>query len=349
MKANKAVLSLALLSGLLLSCSPKRKSLSIFAYAQDDTYILSLFDSLRGDLTNYDCSFFYADRDQNAQNRDIIRQIENGADAVLINLVDRLAASAIVEKAYLSDVPCIFLNRKPLEGDLDPEDADKYGSWVKQNCFYVGSYPSHEGEAQSDIAHAFFSYFGGFDGSRFDKNGDGAIQVCMLKGEQGHQDAEERTLSSLSRLEELGYRVELLYSLSCDWERSVAMEKTSSISLDEVELVLSNNDDMALGLLDHLKSVRQTGRPIYDEFFPIIGVDGTVEGVQAVKDSEMVGTVKNDNAAQSRCAAALIRHLLDGDELPKETEGLLKQDNYYYSEGETIKSPFFSAFSPMAK
>ena len=72
MKANKAVLSLALLSGLLLSCSPNRKSLSIFAYDQDDTYILSLFDSLRGDLTDYDCSFFYADRDQNAQNRDII-------------------------------------------------------------------------------------------------------------------------------------------------------------------------------------------------------------------------------------------------------------------------------------
>ena len=64
MKANKAVLSLALLSGLLLSCSPKRKSLSIFAYAQDDTYILSLFDSLRGDLADYDCSFFYADRDK---------------------------------------------------------------------------------------------------------------------------------------------------------------------------------------------------------------------------------------------------------------------------------------------
>ena len=76
---------------------------------------------------------------------------------------------------------------------------------------------------------------------------------------------------------------------------------------------------------------------------------GLLQGVQAVKDSEMVGTVKNDNAAQSRCAAALISHLLDGGELPKETQGLLKQGNYYYSEGETIKSPFFSAFSPMAK
>ncbi len=313
----------------LCGCSPATPSLSLFAYAEDDTFILSLFDELADDLRDYSLSFHYANRDQNQQNSDILNEMASGADLLLINLVDRLSASAIIEKAYEELTPCIFLNRRPLDNDLDPRSGGEFGTWVKHHCYYVGSYPTYEGSKQAEIADAYFQANGGFVGSRFDKNGDGIIQVGLLKGEKSHQDAEERSSACLQGMKDYGYTIEVISSDYADWERDKAKEVAADMPLDEIELLFANNDDMALGLIDYCDEHQPAD-------FPIVGVDGTKEGIAAVSSGAMLGTVINDAVRQSDIVAELVAYLVKDGPLPKEDERTIVQDNYYYSAGDIV-------------
>lgn len=71
----------------------------------------------------------------------------------------------------------------------------------------------------------------------------------------------------------------------------------------EIELVIANNDDMALGAIDALKTshLKRADWPV------VVGIDGTDVGLAAVASGEMVGTVYNDKEGQ---AQAMLRSCL---------------------------------------
>ena len=45
--------------------------------------------------------------------------LELGCDALCVNIVDRFAASVVIDKAMAADVPVIFFNREPVEEDMN--------------------------------------------------------------------------------------------------------------------------------------------------------------------------------------------------------------------------------------
>ncbi|MEG2234173.1 MAG: substrate-binding domain-containing protein, partial [Oscillospiraceae bacterium] len=53
---------------------------------------------------------------------------------------------------------------------------------------------------------------------------------------------------------------------------------------DEIELIICNNDDMALGVVDVVEKLGLN-------FSNIVGIDGTPQGLEAVKNGKMLGTV----------------------------------------------------------
>ena len=64
----------------------------------------------------------------------------------------------------------------------------------------------------------------------------------------------------------------------------------------KIEMIMTNNDDMALEAIDALKA-----SDIPKESWPgVVGIDGTDEGIEAVKNEEMLGTVYNDKEGQAR-------------------------------------------------
>ena len=56
-------------------------------------------------------------------------------------MVDRSAASVIIDKAMDQDVPVIFFNREPVEEDIS--------RWEK--LFYIGADPKAEGICQGNM------------------------------------------------------------------------------------------------------------------------------------------------------------------------------------------------------
>ena len=126
-----------------------------------------------------------------------------------------------------------------------------------------------------------------------DKNGDGIFQYVILEGEMDHQDAIVRTEYAVSTMMEKGVEAEKLGYAIANWNRAQAQTKMTQLLSqygDQIELVLANNDDMALGAVDALKEAE-----IPQEEWPaIFGIDGTDVGQTALSKGELKGTVYND-------------------------------------------------------
>ena len=311
MKKNSVFIIAILSSILLCSCSNSSKQISVFIYTKDDTFIQGWSTYLDEvfENSNINLKKYYANRSQSLQNEQITTEIETSKnDVIIVNSVDRLADSAIIEKAKRYNTPVIFFNREPLDTDLP----------TVGNYYYVGSNPKTEAFLQAQMIEELFGNPKELN-SLYDKNGDGIIQFVMLKGEQGHQDMENRSKYSIEALKNKGYELDLLTSSYCDWKRDLAKETFSTIYQefgDQIELIISNNDDMALGAIDYLleKNIFSTNvTSVSEQPIQIIGVDGTSVSKKAIKEHLMYGTVKNDSKKQAETILELSNKIINNE------------------------------------
>lgn len=319
---------------LLSSCQSEEKKAAIFLYDANDTFISYLADEMEKDFTSADLEheFFDASRSQTTQNEQIVSEISSDASLLLVNPVDRLSASAIIEKAAQTKTPLVFFNREPLTSDLEEGIASF------PDIYYVGTDSSYEGRAQAEMAAELLLDENGLS-STYDKNGDGKIQTVLFRGEVGHQDTEQRSTSVLAALKEKGIEVDLLTSVSGNWSRSLAknlMKENYEKYGDSIELVLCNNDDMALGVIDEMKAenVFVEGEEVP---FPLFGVDGTDPAISAIREGFLSGTVKNDAEVQAIVITYIAEKLTSGEEVTEEGLGReISSTHAIYIQGQKI-------------
>ena len=236
--------------------------------------------------------------------------ITKGVDVLAINLVDPASAMNVIEKAKRADIPLILFNKEATE-------AGAMGSYDK--VWYVGTNSAESGIIQGEMMVADWKA-----NPDWDKNGDGAVQYVMLKGEPGHPDAEARTKESVKAFVDAGIKVEQL-ALEADpnWSTAHGNDKmaawlTSSFG-PNIELVICNNDGMAFGAINALKAAGVE--------LPLYGVDALEQALQHIADGEMNGTVLNDGINQSRATldlavnAAMGKDVLAGTSWKLDTDG----------------------------
>ena len=227
---------------------------------------------------------------QRTQNDQVKEMIDEGCNILCINLVDRTDPSEIIDSAKEKNIPIIFFNREPVAEDMM--------QWDK--LYYVGAKARQSGQMQGEIAANLI-----LKDKSIDKNHDGKIQYVVLEGEMGHQDAIVRTDSSVETILAKGIKMEKLSYEIANWKRAQAQNRMEQLIRqygNTIELVLSNNDDMALGALD---SYRITGYT-KDNMPMMLGVDGMQEALEAVKDGRLTGTVYNDKEGQAKMMAAIV-------------------------------------------
>lgn len=234
---------------------------------------------------------------QPTQNDQVDLFVSKSVDVLAINPVDRSSAGAILDKAKTANIPVVFFNREPL-----PEDMAKW-----DQVFYVGAKAEESGTMQGQLVVDYWKA-----NPSADKNGDGKIQYVMLKGEPGHQDAELRTEYSIKAITDAGIEVEKLAEDTGMWDRVKGQEKMAAFlgaQGDAIEVVLANNDDMALGAIEALKAA---GYFTGDKFMPVVGVDATAPALEALKDKTLLGTVLNDAKNQGKATLMLSYVLAQG-------------------------------------
>jgi methyl-galactoside transport system substrate-binding protein len=243
---------------------------------------------------------------QPTQNDKVDLFITKRVNALAINPVDRTAASVIIDKAKKANIPVVFLNREPL-----PEDMKK---WNK--VYYVGAKAEQSGTMSGQLVVDYWKSH-----PEADKNKDGVLQYVMLKGEPGHQDAELRTKYSIKAIQDAGIKVQKLAEDTAMWDRVKGQEKMAAFIAahgKKIEVVLANNDDMALGAIEALKAA---GYFKGGKYLPVVGVDATAPALKALTEGTLLGTVLNDAKNQGKATFNLAYVLARKKKVRKATVG----------------------------
>ena len=301
--------------------------IGVSLYRGDDTFI----NNIRSELEN--CAKEYeqengvkvtldiqdAKGSQNTQNNQVERFISLGCDVMCINPVDRTAASAMIDKAMAAEIPVVFFNRQPVEEDMDRWDQ----------IYYVGAVARESAVLQGSIVVEQYQK----DPKSLDLNGDGVVSYVLLEGESSHQDSLIRTEWSIRTLKDGGVPIEKITGGIANWERSQAsalMEQWLEQYPDTIELVVCNNDDMALGAIDALDRAQVQG-------INLVGIDATTPGLEAVRAGKLLGTVSSDKEQYAGAIFSIAAAKALGQAAPGELS--LEEGKYYWSPQKIVVQP----------
>ena len=272
-------------------------------YDQSDIFLNELLDCFKEEIREMETedkkvtmTIQGAGGSQKTQNDQVKELIAGGCNVLCVNLVDRTDPSEIIDLARDYDIPLIFFNREPVAEDMQ--------QWDK--LYYVGADAQESGTMQGEIAADVIK-----KNPQIDRNKDGKIQYVVLEGEPGHQDSIIRTENAVDTLKNNGIELEKLSYGIANWNRAQAQNRMMQMigqHSNEIELVLANNDDMALGAIDAYAKLNITESAI-PVFF---GIDGTDAGLKAVMDAKLAGTVYNDKEGQAAAMAKLAFSLVYG-------------------------------------
>jgi len=335
-KKGLFALCLALCCGIFVSgcqvgkTEEKKNSIRIGVslYRGDDTFINNIRSELEKQAKSYEqqtgirvtLDIEDAKGNQNTQNNQVERFISLGCDVLCINPVDRTNATVMIDKAMTAQVPVVFFNRQPVEEDMDRWDQ----------LYYIGVEAKESAVIQGTILVDHYKK----NPELLDQNGDGVVSYVLLEGESSHQDAVIRTEWAIRTLKENGVPVEKLTGGIANWERSQAsalMEQWLEAYPEQIELVISNNDDMALGAIDAMERIGA-------ENIQVVGIDGTVPGIEAVENGKMLGTVSSDKERFAWAMFSIAADKAMGQPVREELK--LEQGKYYRCPQKIIKNRY---------
>lgn len=248
-----------------------------------------------------------ANNSQLVQNNQFTQILEEDPPFIVVNPVDRLSVHGMVQEATNQEVPLIFINREPLFEDLSQSD----------HFYYIGSKAEESAQLQAGIIDQAFG--GNPDAlNALDLNQDNHIQTVILMGQQGHQDAEQRTKYVIQALEDQGYQLDILEIRVANFDYDQAhseMLETYHTHGEAIELVISNNDAMALGAVDALmeEGVITDRAPEQTPNLPVVGIDGLPDAINYIERGLLYGTVINDSKTMSEALIDLLTAIQSSD------------------------------------
>ncbi|KAE9539267.1 galactose/glucose ABC transporter substrate-binding protein MglB [Ursidibacter maritimus] len=307
-KTVLSTLALAVGLGVMASSAQAADRVGVTIYKYDDNFMSLMRKEIEKEATQYKNIELLMNDSQNAQsiqNDQVDVLISKGVKVLSINLVDPSAAPTIVGKAKPDEIPVIFFNKDP---------GEKVISGYK-NAYYVGTNPQESGVIQGDLIAKHWKA-----NPAYDLNKDGKIQYVLLKGEPGHPDAEARTKYVIEQLNAVGIQTQELFNDTGMWDAALAKDKTdawlSSSKAKDIEVIIANNDGMAMGALEATKA--------HGKKLPIFGVDALPEVLQLIQKGEIAGTVLNDGVNQGKAIVQMSANLAAGKPATEGTKWQLK-------------------------
>lgn len=227
------------------------------------------------------------------QSQQIDSAINSRSVNLLLNLVDTSYAYNVADGLKDKDSRVIFVNRLP-----DKKVLESF-----EHAAFIGTDPSSSGYYQVEILKDYIA-----KGHKVDTNGNGKIDIVLLKGEVDHQDTRDRTQALFNGLKENKIDFNIVHVEYANWGFQQGYDAMDRAIIrngyDKIELIVGNNDAMALGAIARLNEDKYNIAG-GDKTIPVIGIDAIKEAVDAVKSGTMIGTVCNDSQTMARVAIDL--------------------------------------------
>lgn len=215
-----------------------------------------------------------------------LSQIENliadGVDALIVLPQDTATTQQITEKAKAANIPLVYVNRRP---DNLPAGVPYVGS----DSLYAGQI---EMEALAKLA--------GEKGNVFILQGDPTQEAPQMRT-KGCKDVVEKYPE-----------MKVIDTQAGMWQRDkgLAITETWLQGGHEVNVICSNNDEMALGAIQALKNAGKLDDVI------VGGVDATADAIAAMDAGELEVTVFQDAKGQGQAGVDTAIQMINGETVP---------------------------------
>lgn len=248
------------------------------------------------------------------------------------------------------DKPLVFYNRQPSDPTTGSIDMGSM-NW-NNKTYYVGFNAAAGGDVQGALIKDYLSTAA----ASLDRNGDGTIGYVLCIGDVGHNDSKARTegirkaLGTWNGSTDPGKAKEGSVAVGGKQFKVVELEGKAMTGTDgstwnanaateamggwatkfgtQIDMVVSNNDGMAMGCLQASN---------YPAGVPIFGYDANADAIEAIGAGKLSGTVSQNVDAQATATLQVLRNLLDGlTGADVYTAGITKPDAY----GNKISAPF---------
>lgn len=212
--------------------------------------------------------------------------VSQKVDLIIISLSDFNSAQEIINLAQ--GIPIVFTNRQLSDQSL--LDGEKYT--------YIGSSEREGGVMQGEYL-----------GQILKEKGATEINYICFQGELGAQNAMDRTEGHLEGLAKSGLQLNEVLNDVANWDRTEALQKTEQAmgSNKNVNCIVANNDEMALGAIEALKAM---GVSLED--VAVGGMDGVAAALQSMQAGELKCTVLVNAEEQAAIAMEAAVNLASG-------------------------------------
>lgn len=237
----------------------------------DDTFMVYMKDSMDSYAQQFDgkveLTFVDAKEDTAKQLGQIQNFIVQQMDAIILVPVNTDATLPMTDQISKAGIELVFLNRRP--------------SYMPDGVFYVGSDELKFGETQAKFAAESI------------KGGNIGILMGML--------TQEAAIMRTKGVEDFFANSEdfkVVRKQTGLWQRAQGMMVMENWlnSGDKIDVIIANNDDMALGAIQALRAAGKLNDTI------VVGVDATPDGLMAIEKGSLSATVFQDGGGQARGA-----------------------------------------------
>lgn len=296
--------------------------IAVFWYTFGDTYLSSVRAAMEESLKAKGAQYhmYDANGSQTTQTEQIDTAIVQGAAVLVVNIVDASsddATQAIIDKAKNAGLPLVFFNRSVSEELVSAYDK----------AAYVGTDYTMAGHMEGQLIGEYVVAH--YD--EMDLNGDGVISYAMFKGQEGNMEADARTqygvedanlvLTAAGKPELVYFDANNASKYQVDqngaWSAAQGQDymQTNMAQFNEangnmIELVIANNDDMALGAIAALQAAGYNNEG--GKLIPVFGVDATDAAKAKITEGAMTGTIKQDAVGMAEAVVVIALNLMKG-------------------------------------
>jgi ribose transport system substrate-binding protein/inositol transport system substrate-binding protein len=227
---------------------------------------------------------YSADNDPAKQISQIESAITRKIDGVFIEPVSFEGISEAIKRTVDAGIPVLTVHEKTVNQDICK-------AFVGTDLMLVGE--KEMGQAVKDIG--------------------GKGNIALIYGGMGHPAQIAVTQGYQNILAE-NSDVKVILDGTGEWvaEKALVLAENWLSTGKRIDAVVCNNDGMAIGVMQALKSANKIGK------IKLYGVDAVPQVLEAVEAGEMHGTIKIDNVAIAEKAVDAMLALKDGEEIDKE-------------------------------
>lgn len=281
----------------LLSTTAMAETIGASIARFDDNFLTVM----RNGMTEYADTLDGVDLQVEDATDDVAKQLDqinnfiaSGVDAIIVNAVDTSATQAMTNAANEAGVPLVYVNREPVNVNELPDGQ----AFVASNEIESGTLEAFQVCRNLRAAGKA-----------------GGAKGYVLMGQLSNQAAVQRTkdVEDVVGMDMCNF-MQIIDQQTAEWSRDKAQDLMANwlSSGEEFDFVLANNDEMAIGAIQAMKSAGVDMAEVQ-----VGGVDATQDALVAMQAGDLDVTVFQDANGQGSGSVATALKLARGEEVDK--------------------------------